>query len=414
MERINNKRIVAIIKQKNLKSFFQNVINTCEIIDIENFNTKNIKERKTSLLIIDSVKLLKDFHEIFDEIPFIFVSTSHKINTSILYKKKFMGVIFLNCTADLSKFGICESFCRHLYYTESLPSIIKQKLSIKYDKIRIKDTSPKILIIANNTYYDAVFQLIAFFNKHMIFEATVSNLSNIEDLKYLANSNVKLVHQSSPIAFNDYDIIITSGIDTIDAMFSEKPIFVVGSRGYGGILDSKNFDYLMSANFDGRLGAYHGEPILQRVFFQDLISLLDINWNKEGNDLDKTIRKYYKNAIDNINEFIENRIHINNSLNDSKHLLRLYPILSKYIIVSYDNDNVILKTITFNTNLGILDKDVFDLLLTFNGEKRLNEIAKEYEINLNGLIEFIKDLFKKRIIDLSDKQIVTQSHQYDN
>ncbi|MBI9053916.1 MAG: hypothetical protein JEY96_08880 [Bacteroidales bacterium] len=396
------KKIIAILRSELSVYFCKQINQIYDIILVDDFEAKQteIDLNNCTLLLTDCHVFFNNNPAIFEEKPFIFLNTLNSFNSRPYYHSNFIGAVSFDSLFSFKKTGICNSFFNNFYYSENTHLLDKKDLAIRFDSKKFENTPPNILFVPEkcNDNYRLIYQLIEFFNYHDLFNLTICETENRDDYKHLLNDNINIVSSDLQDIEHDFDVIITSGKRIFECLSYGKPIFIIGEKGYGGLLLAENFDYLISNNFEGRLGAVNGEQFLSEVFYNDLISLIDINWKKEGVELIYKVKQTIHSLHNSFMNYLNEKHLVSSSMSDNKLFLSLRPTISSAITTqSLNDDKLILRSMPYHKFNGTMDKDIYEFLEEFDGQKTVKEYQMENELEEDELIGFLKNLFKRKL-----------------
>lgn len=155
---------------------------------------------------------------------------------------------------------------------------IEQLAITKTKNAKILSNSISIGYIPSNSFYSLI-QIIRFFNLHPKFRFNIYlNYSDYESLlKNISNENILFSDYCvDNLIKGNHDIFISSGPGISDLLFLERPILIVGSKGYGGLLSMKNFNQHIDCDFSGRIGGDENEPIPEQLLIKDIDECLKL------------------------------------------------------------------------------------------------------------------------------------------
>lgn len=245
------------------------------------------KDEKYDCIIVFNKKYLKSVSKItrIVKIPILYIFCQSDMPTEYLVEwTEFESMIILKDKVHDIRFSLppnCELV--------QMPSIYIAK---KYNK-SIGEKYPILFVDIDNDYLKEliIFRLLLLLNR--INNYRVVLYTRINNCKLLFNNHVTIIRDFTLVEeyIRKSSLVIGSGYSILKALYYKKKTIVVGEKGYGGIVSSKNIVYHYLNFFQGRNGGKYDE-------------MIPINLLK--NDINKEICSVEKNKIIKILRKLEN------------------------------------------------------------------------------------------------------------
>lgn len=263
-----------IVVLSKISKYIELIPKECEIQnDIKNLNTNDFDLILTSTS--NNVGVLK---KIFRStgIPIIgLIDSSDYALKKIAGHNKMDKLILLNPPLDYPNVLLQPAFNLQWRIPVIFPST-----SIDYSLGDPKSPRMVVAIEGGTGLSSPVFQLVSLMNKLSNLKTTL--VTENKGMQKILNSNIRIVSREKTDLIQivaESDIVVGSGRLAEQAVAMDKPVIIVGERGYDGLLTEDIFELQYQNQFQGRVGGTPGEFIPEKLLMENIFDLLE--W---GND----------------------------------------------------------------------------------------------------------------------------------
>lgn len=256
------------------KILFASYISNIRDMYFGEYLVKFLINQKYSIKVISNKKYITEFHNIYDD---TISKESNQYDLVLLHNKQAFKLI--------NKMAITPP----IFYLFNSDEIFKEQIEMnKYSELFLCG-KPKILIDNSfynvlNIYFDETFddeqmkqeeniiiaessmitinKLMPWLNTLVSNNIYIISIKNHINSKYF-NSNVHIVNNKNKIdrLFRNAKLIIADDQFAIKGIMLKKPVLLLGSYGYGGLITNDNIDLLYKYGFTGRPGGNFDEHL---------------------------------------------------------------------------------------------------------------------------------------------------------
>lgn len=381
------------------KILFASYISNIRDMYFGEYLVKFLINQKYSIKVISNKKYITEFHNIYDD---TISKKSNQYDLVLLHNKQAFKLI--------NKMAITPP----IFYLFNSDEIFKEQIEMnKYSELFLCG-KPKILIDNSfynllNIYFDETFddeqmkqeeniiiaessmitinKLMPWLNTLVSSNIYIISIKNHINSKYF-NSNVHIVNNKNKIdrLFRNAKLIIADDQFAIKGIMLKKPVLLLGSYGYGGLITNDNIDLLYKYGFTGRPGGNFDEHLpfeLINYDFQEAYHLSDNELEAAKMKLKNYLNIEYSTFIKKIDFYIE--INLNKI---QKYTLVINPMFS-VIQVNATKTFYLINNITCQFLYELTEEE--SIYLDFFKNPHLIKDFKHdiYRINIEIIKEFI-------------------------
>lgn len=360
---------------------------------------KFLINQKYSIKVISNKKYFTEFHNIYEDTISI---NSNQYDLVLLHNKQAFKLI--------NKMTITPP----IFYLFNSDEILKEQIEMdKYSELFLCG-KPKFLTDNSfynllNIYFDETFddeqikqeeniiiaessivtinKLIPWINTLASSNIYIISIKDHVSSKYF-NSNVHIVNNKNKIdrLFRNAKLIIADDQFAIKGIMLKKPVLLLGSYGYGGLITNDNIDLFYKYGFTGRPGGNFDEHLpfeLINYDFQEAYHLSDNELEAARMKLKIYLNNEYSTFIDKINFYMEF------SLNKIQRCTLVKNPMFSVIPVNSTNAFYLINNMTCQFLYELTEEE--SIYLDFFKTPRLIEDFKHdtYRINIAIIKEFI-------------------------
>ena len=262
--------------------------------------------------------------------------------------------------------------------------------------------SPYVLVAIDSILPEShtLLKLLPVFNSLTSTQFILTGVS--KSLSTFCNHNIHIIEEASDILFHQTSFVIASGKYVCMAIAAHKPCIVVGDRGYGGILDTENFDVQFKHFFNGRIGAELDEYI-PHEFIQNDITFLQRSTKKnltflQCNEIASKLKQKERETLDFLKKIIEKTFQFYQEFKDNPDNLCLK--LSDSYIFQWENDRLTISHVFCRKILTILEPEETKIVASFNKPEHINDVFLRFkeEYDKDNFMAFITELVHEKIL----------------
>jgi hypothetical protein len=327
----------------------------------------------------------------FEKTPVIFISHSAMIDHIPSIGDTLIWVVSTTNNFHLRSLGIPDELVSCFYFPYEFE---------KNDNGRTAETA--ILFISNDDNRNDIsieMKVLQLFNRQPFLTYISTTREKQRILKEVANSTVRFANKRLYESIKA-GIVIASGFDAQKHLGMGDNVFVLGSRGIGGLVTQENVRDFIRTDFQGRIGGQPGESMP--------IDHLDHQL--------ETARKKLKDEVVNTSGFFTNRFDINRFIGKIYDLFRTPGGLSRiddhslpelnrsiYRILPINKDRYFLMNNVNSIVFEISSKE-YSVINNSDGKKTVKELAELSAYSMDDLQDFFLPLMQKGIVRLKQLQ----------
>lgn len=233
--------------QKEICTNIVNILSTLPLeIDLLESNM-NISYIKYDLAIICNKSGYNNFKKLKLDIPLIYVLVSDDLGREIIFDSSlYTHLLIINSNRNVySKWASTNIF---------FPFMIKESnlviTSNKFNRLLVDIGNDKTLM-----------SVLPLLNVYIDYEIDILT-SQPYKFKALVNSHIKFsTVEKRKKLIDKADLFLADGYTALEGVLLQKPVFVLGERGFGGLIDTSNVKEHYKTGFSGRLGGVKEEHI---------------------------------------------------------------------------------------------------------------------------------------------------------
>lgn len=219
------------------------------------------KQVKYDLAIAYNKQGYNNFKELNLDIPLLYVLLSKDYYKEMIFDSSlYMHVVMINMQGTIYS----NSYVTQLFIPFAVKKAHLCNHGAKYKKI---------LVDVGNE--NALIYLLPLLNLYVDYKIDILT-DQPERFSDIVNTHIKLsIKEDREKLIEESDILIAEGYTALKGVMMQKPVFVLGKRGFGGLIGKDNVEEHYHTGFSGRLGGGIDEYIPIRMIDFEIRKVLD-------------------------------------------------------------------------------------------------------------------------------------------
>jgi len=209
---------------------------------------------------------------------------------------------------------------------------------------------------------------------------------------------------------NTADLVIANKTFALQALLTQKPLIVLGTRGIGCLVKPSTVKYHYEHFFNGRIGGEIGEYIPSKILLNEILDSLEM----KQDELNTLVLSNYKWLQETKKIQSEELLHfINKTVSNYNIIAKPHNILEAYLFISpvfslvpiKEGKYMVINNIT-NCYHSTIEKEEAEILHFFRERNNVSSVMFKsgYNEAQNNFIDFIADLIKEKILLISSEK----------